>query len=184
MAILVHIQNTLKFCHTELLSFYVKHCSCINLYFDFIILLVLLLLLQLVLKLTATAVFCSTFTRASNHNIQNHQIIFLSAQSNSLFICVCSTKSNVLSYTLTTIAVTRHAMPMPTVSRFNSLNIIWLPANPNKIGSKIIQNISNAVATGFWKTFMIHFVRKEKRKQSSKTHWSLSVPPPLTPKSK
>jgi len=59
-----------------------------------------------------------------------------------------------------------------------------VPVSPNKIGSKIIQNISNAVATGFWKTFTIHIVRKEKRKQSSETHWSLSVPPPLTPKSK
>ena len=97
-------------------------------------------------------------------------------------LCVCSTKSNVLCHTLTTIPVTRHAMPMPTVSRSNSLNFICVPVSPNRIGSKIIQNISNAVATGFWKTFTVHIFRKETMKQSSKTHQSLFVPNHLTPK--
>ena len=88
-------------------------------------------------------------------------MLFLSAQCNHLFTTVCSTKRNVLCRTLTTIPVIRHAMPMPTVSRSNSLNLIWAPVSPNRIGSKIIQNISNAVATGFWKIFTIHVARKE-----------------------
>jgi hypothetical protein len=50
---------------------------------------------------------------------------------------------------LTMIPAKRQAIPMLTVQRSNSLILICVPVSPNRIGSKIIQNISNAVATGF-----------------------------------
>jgi hypothetical protein len=39
-----------------------------------------------------------------------------------------------------------------------------VPVSPKRIGSKIIQNISNAVATGFWKRVTVHVVKIERRK--------------------
>lgn len=52
---------------------------------------------------------------------------------------------------LRTIPVTRHAMHRYTVPLSNSSILIWVPVTVNRIGSKIIQKISNDIVTGFWK---------------------------------
>jgi len=62
----------------------------------------------------------------------------------------------------TTKAMVTHATVIVTTLSSSSLKTICVPVNPNSIGSQTIQNISKAVATGFYKNrsaiFMLNFV--------------------------
>jgi hypothetical protein len=51
-----------------------------------------------------------------------------------------------------------------------------VPVRPNRIGSKIIQNISNAVATGFWKNSYCTCSQEGEEETDLYAQWLLSVP--------
>jgi len=127
----------------------------------------LLLLLLLLLTLTETTILCSTFTRVSNQNIQNHQIIFLSAVQSPVYLCLLNQKQFAVSHTYNYCSNKAHHTDANCVTvqlvKFN-LSASQSKQNWFKNHPEYFKCCGNRIL----KTFTVHIFSEEKRKQSSK----------------